>query len=153
MLLTVKYVALKINNLFPSDCSGDKIPLDTFLITIVNRLNLSLTTFLKSVIYLFRYMDIIYLLRYLNQSNNFANYTEMDFPLRKLLIGCVKLSLLRDHHIRNWPTITGLSNNDINIIIKAIIKRLNNKVNIKPVEVTRFKLEILRYIKMTSNEI
>ncbi|EGV65266.1 hypothetical protein PSN45_002588 [Yamadazyma tenuis] len=153
MMVIVKYISIKITNLFPPSSSESKISLEKFLIIMVNRLKLSLPNFLKSIIYLFRYMDIIYLLRYLNQSNNFANFNEMDFPLKKLLIGCFKLTLLRERIHKNWHKLTGLSDNEVNIVIQTILKRLNNKVVIKNGELGKLKSEIFRYVKIVSKEV
>lgn len=150
MMTIVKYVSIKITNLFPPTSSQSKISLEKFLVIMINRLKLSLPNFLKALIYLFRYMDIIYLLRYLNQSNNYANFNEMDFPLKKLIIGCFKLTLLKERVHKNWYKLCGLKDNEINVIIKTILKRLNNKVNIKEGEIVRFKTEVYRYVKSVS---
>lgn len=153
MMVVIKYISIKITNLFPPSSSESKISLEKFLIIMINRLKLSLPNFLKAIIYLFRYMDIIYLLRYLNQSNNFANFTEMDFPLKKLIIGCFKLTLLRERVHKNWGKLTGLGDNEVNVVIQSILKRLNNKIIIKESELSKFKLEVFRYVKMVSNEV
>lgn len=153
MMVIVKYISIKITNLFPPSSSESKISLEKFLIIMINRLKLSLPNFLKGIIYLFRYMDIIYLLRYLNQSNNYANFNEMDFPLKKLIVGCFKLTLLRERIHKNWYKLTGLTDNEINIIIQSILKRLNNKIIIKPGEIGKLKLEIFRYVKVVSREV
>lgn len=154
MMVIIKYTSIKITNLFPPSSSESKISLEKFLIIMVNRLKMSLPNFIKATIYLFRYMDVIYLLRYLNQSNNFANFTEMDFPLKKLIIGCFKLTLMREHIHKNWYKLTGgLSDNEINIVIQSILKKLNNKIIIKKSEIVKFKLEMFRYVKMVSNQV
>ena len=44
-------------------------------------------------------MDIIYLLRYLNQTNNFVNYNDMGFELKKLIVGCLKLAIIKENRI------------------------------------------------------
>lgn len=98
-------------------------------------------------------MDIIYLLRYLNQSNNFANYNEMDFELKKLIVGCFKLTLIRERVSKNWNQVTGLSNNEINRVVKTIVGRLNGKLLIKDIELVKLKLEIFRFVKMVTNRI
>jgi hypothetical protein len=106
--------------------------------------------FMKSIIYLFRYMDIVYLLRYLNQCNNMANYNGMDFTLRKLIVGCFKLALTRDRIVRDFPRITGLSNQEISAVTRKIISRMNGKVSIKDTEVLRMKLELYRFVRMVT---
>lgn len=151
MMIIIKYISIKITNLFPPNFKENKLSLEKFLIIIINRLKLSVNSFLKSVIYLLRYMDIIYLLRYLNQSNNFANFNEMDFPLKELIIGCIKLTLMQEKIHKNWSNLVGLSNNQINLIIKKILDKLNNKLIIKDDEFCKFKLEIFRYVKMISS--
>lgn len=74
----------------------------------------------------------------------------MDFPLKKLIIGCFKLTLLKERVHKNWYKLCGLKDNEINVIIKTILKRLNNKVNIKEGEIVRFKTEVYRYVKSVS---
>ncbi|CAI5757359.1 unnamed protein product [Candida verbasci] len=165
MTIIVKYVATKIMNSFPPDekrgSNSNELPLDKFLLLITSRLKLTLTLFIKGIIYLFRYMDIIYLLRYLNQTNNFVQYNDMGFELKKLLVGCFKITIIKENRILpkhkrinlNWELITGLSNNEIIAIVKKIVSRMNGKLNIKPVEVMRMKNEMLRFVKMvTTNE-
>lgn len=159
MTIVVKYISTKITNSFPPDTphkiKPNELPLDKFLLILVSRLQLSLPDFMKGVIYLFRYMDIIYLLRYLNQSNNYANYNEMDFGLKKLIIGCFKLVLVRERKSKdiNWFQITQLPNNDINRVVKTIINRLNNKISIKEIELVKLKLEIFRFVKMVTKRV
>lgn len=170
MGIIVKYIATKIHNSFPPESprlvKSDEIPLDKFLLILTSRLQLTIPMFMKGIIYLFRYMDIIYLLRYLNQSNNFANYNSMDFELKKLLVGCFKLAILREQKLNvkrtenktapnnpNWSTITGLSSHEINTVVKKIISRMNGKLNIKNIELVRLKSEIFRFVKMVSNEV
>lgn len=157
MKIVVKYVSMKITNLFPPELprtmDPNEMPLESFLMILTSRLQLSLTTFMKGIIYLFRYMDIIYLLRYLNQSNNFANYTEMGFCIKKLIIGCFKLTLARDRVQKDWSAITGLSNSEINSVAKTVINRLNGKLIIKNVEVVRMKSEIFRFVKMVTKTV
>lgn len=157
MKIVVKYISMKITNSFPPESprtmDPNEMPLEKFLMILVSRLQLTLTTFVKGIIYLFRYMDIIYLLRYLNQSNNFANYTEMGFCIKKLIIGCFKLTLARERIQKDWSGITGLSNSEINTIAKAVINRLNGKLIIKNVEVVRMKTEIFRFVKMVTKTV
>ena len=135
------------------------MPLDKFLLLLTSRLRLTLPVFLKAVIYLFRYMDIIYLLRYLNQTNNFVNYNDMGFELKKLIIGCFKLAIIKENrvlknkYVLNWETITGLKNREINDIVKTIVDRMNGKLNIKNVDVIRMKEEMYRFVKMVSIEV
>lgn len=175
MTITVKYVATKIHNSFPPESprliKPNELPLDKFLLLLTSRLRLTLTMFMKGIIYLFRYMDIIYLLRYLNQSNNFLNYNDMGFELKKLIVGCFKLALVRekkminlhnsvnnkpqqnDLYEYNWAAITGLPNHDINNIVKRIVSRMNGKLNIKTAELIRMKSEIYRFVRMVANEV
>lgn len=167
MGIIVKYIATKIHNSFPPESptpvKSDELPLDKFLLILTSRLQLSIPMFMKGIIYLFRYMDIIYLLRYLNQSNNFANYNSMDFELKKLLVGCFKLAIVREQKLLkradktapaspNWSSITGLSGHEINSVVKKIISRMNGKLNIKNIELVRLKSEIFRFVKMVSSE-
>lgn len=157
MKIIVKYVAMKITNSFPPQApkkaSNKELELDEFLMVLVSRLQLSMVNFMKGIIYLFRYMDIIYLLRYLNQSNNFANYTDMGFGLRKLIVGCFRLVLARERIVKDWKHITGLTNVQINAIVKTLIGRLNGKLNIKNAEVLRLKNEIFRFIQMVTKSV
>lgn len=157
MKIIVKYVAMKITNSFPPQApkksATKELALDEFMMVLVSRLQLSMTNFMKGIIYLFRYMDIIYLLRYLNQSNNFANYTDMGFGLKKLIVGCFRLVLARERIAKDWKTITGLTNVQINAIVKTLIGRLNGKLNIKNVEVLRLKNEIFRFIQMVTKSV
>lgn len=170
MGIIVKYIATKIHNSFPPESprlvKSNEMPLDKFLLILTSRLQLTIPMFMKGIIYLFRYMDIIYLLRYLNQSNNFANYNSMDFELKKLLVGCFKLAILREQKLNvkrtenksapnnpNWSSITGLSSHEINTVVKKIISRMNGKLNIKNIELVRLKSEIFRFVKMVSNEV
>lgn len=154
MKIVVKYVAMKISNSFPPESprtmDPKELPLDQFLMVLVSRLQLSLPLFMKGIIYLFRYMDIIYLLRYLNQSNNFANYTDMGFGLKKLIIGCFRLTLARERITKDWSSITGLGNAQINTIVKTVVGRLNGKLTIKNVELVRLRTEIFRFVKMVT---
>lgn len=156
MKIAVKYVAMKITNSFPPESARKidptEMPLDTFLLILTSRLQLTLPLFMKGIIYLFRYMDIIYLLRYLNQSNNFLNYTEMGFGLKKLIVGCFKLTLARERIGKNWSGVTGLANSEINTIVKTVVKRLNGKLAIKNIELLRLKSEIYRFVKMVVKE-
>lgn len=156
MKIAVKYVAMKITNSFPPESARkidpNEMPLDTFLLILTSRLQLTLPLFMKGIIYLFRYMDIIYLLRYLNQSNNFLNYTEMGFGLKKLIVGCFKLTLARERVGKDWSGVTGLANAEINTIVKTVVKRLNGKLAIKNIELLRLKLEIYRFVKMVVKE-
>lgn len=157
MTIVVKYIATKITNSFPPQSppvsNSSELPLDRFLLILTNRLQLSLPLFMKGIIYLFRYMDIIYLLRYLNQSNNFANYNEMDFCLKKLIVGCFKLALSRENITKNWPAISGMSNNELNTIVKTIVTRMNGKLVVKNIDLLKLKLEIFRFVKMVTNPI
>lgn len=157
MKIIVKYVAMKITNSFPPQApkkaSNKELELDEFLMVLVSRLQLSMVNFMKGIIYLFRYMDIIYLLRYLNQSNNFANYTDMGFGLKKLIVGCFRLVLARERIVKDWKQITGLTNVQINAIVKTVIGRLNGKLNIKNAEVLRLKNEIFRFIQMVTKSV
>lgn len=160
MTIIVKYIATKIQNSFPQHNNlPNELPLDKFLLCLTSRLKLTLPMFLKGIIYLFRYMDIIYLLRYLNQSNNYANSTDMGFELKKLIVGCFKLALAREQRLvklrvssdiigtQNWSAITGLGNHEINDVVKKIIGRMNGKLNIKNVELMKLKGEIFKYVK------
>lgn len=157
MKIIVKYISMKISNSFPPESprtmDPNEMPLESFLMILVSRLQLTLPMFMKGIIYLFRYMDIIYLLRYLNQSNNFANYTEMGFCIKKLIIGCFKLTLTRERIQRDWSGITGLANSEINTIVKAVVNRLNGKLSIKNVELIRLKTEIFRFVKMVTKTV
>lgn len=163
MTIIVKYVTAKIQNSFPPESprnqKPNEMPLDKFLLLLTSRLRLTLPVFLKAVIYLFRYMDIIYLLRYLNQTNNFVNYNDMGFELKKLIIGCFKLAIIKENrvlknkYVLNWETITGLKNREINDIVKTIVDRMNGKLNIKNVDVIRMKEEMYRFVKMVSIEV
>lgn len=157
MKIVVKYIAMKISNSFPPESSrtidANEMPLDKFLMILVSRLHMSLPVFMRGIIYLFRYMDIIYLLRYLNQSNNFANYTDMGYGLKKLIIGCFKLSLARERITKDWSSITGLSNSEINRIVKTLVSRLNGKLVVKGVELVRLKSEIFRFVKMVTQTV
>lgn len=157
MRIIVKYISMKITNSFPPQepkkANPKELTLDEFLMVLVSRLQLSLTNFMKGIIYLFRYMDIIYLLRYLNQSNNFAIYTDMGFGLKKLIVGCFRLALARERIAKDWKRITGLSNVQINAIVKTVIGRLNGKLNIKNAEVLRLKREIYRFIRMVTESV
>lgn len=171
MTIIVKYVATKIYNTFPpesrkrrdsssppspttSSTPNNELPLDKFLLLLTSRLRVSLTIFLKAIIYLFRYMDIIYLLRYLNQTNNFVNYNDMGFELKKLIVGCFKLTIIKENRVSakklqvNWQHVTGLSNQEINSIVKQLVNRMNGKLNIKDVEVVRMKNEMHRFVKL-----
>lgn len=153
MTVIVKYIAAKIKNSFPPEQASridGSLPLDKFLLILTSRLQVSLVEFMKSIIYLFRYMDIVYLLRYLNQCNNMANYNGMDFTLRKLIVGCFKLALTRDRIVRDFPQITGLSNQEISVVTRKIISRMNGKVSIKDTEVLRMKLELYRFVRMVT---
>ncbi|KAL6017102.1 hypothetical protein ACI3LY_003025 [Candidozyma auris] len=157
MKIAVKYVAMKIHNSFPPESARtidpEEMPLDQFLLILTSRLQLTLPLFMKGIIYLFRYMDIIYLLRYLNQSNNFLNYTEMGFNLKKLIVGCFKLTLARERISKDWSGVTGLANAEINTIVKTVVKRLNGKLAIKNIELLRLKSEIYRFVKMVVKEV
>ncbi|RLV95809.1 hypothetical protein JA1_000801 [Spathaspora sp. JA1] len=165
MTIIVKYVATKIYNSFPPESprsiKPNEMPLDKFLLLLTSRLQLSLPLFIKGIIYLFRYMDIIYLLRYLNQSNNFINYKDMGFELKKLIVGCFKLTIIKERRIPNnknkynfnWQQVTGLSNQEINLIVKQIVGRMNGKLRIKDVELIRMKSEIFRFVKMVTKEV
>ncbi|KAK6457155.1 uncharacterized protein RJT20DRAFT_134444 [Scheffersomyces xylosifermentans] len=175
MTIIVKYIATKIHNSFPPESprlvKPNELPLDKFLLLLTSRLELTLTMFMKGIIYLFRYMDIIYLLRYLNQSNNFLNYNDMGFGLKKLIVACFKLALVREKKMvniqnakankpeddslyeYNWSAITGLPNQEINDIVKRIVSRMNGKLSIKNIELIRMKSEIFRFVKMVANEV
>lgn len=157
MKIVVKYISMKITNSFPPESprtmDPNEMPLETFLMILVSRLQLSLPMFMKGIIYLFRYMDVIYLLRYLNQLNNFANYTEMGFCIKKLIIGCFKLALARERVRKDWSGITGLKHLEINSIAKAVVNRLNGKLIIKNVELIRLKTEIFRFVKMVTKTV
>lgn len=154
MKIIVKYVAMKIKNSFPPESARthdpNEMPLDVFLMILVSRLQLSLTSFMKGIIYLFRYMDIIYLLRYLNQSNNFANYNEMGYGPKQLIIGCYRLVLAREKVQKDWSAITGLSNARINAVVKTLVGRLNGKLIIKNIELIRLRSEIYRFVNMVT---
>lgn len=157
MKIVVKYVAMKISNSFPPEsprtADPNEMPLDQFLMILVSRLQLTLPLFMKGTIYLFRYMDIIYLLRYLNQSNNFANYTDMGFCLKKLIIGCFRLTLARERITKDWSGITGMNNAQINTIVKTVVGRLNGKLTIKNIELVRLRTEIFRFVKMVTKTV
>lgn len=157
MKIVVKYIAMKITNSFPPESprtmDPNEMPLEKFLMILMSRLQLSLPMFMKGVIYLFRYMDVIYLLRYLNLLNNFANYTEMGFCIKKLIIGCFKLALARERVTRDWTGITGLNHKEINAIAKAVVNRLNGKLIIKNSEIVRLNTEIFRFVKMVTRTV
>lgn len=171
MAVLVKYIATKIYNSFPPESpkigATSELGLDKFLLILVSRLRLTLPVFMKGVIYLFRYMDIIYLLRYLNQLNNFANYCAMDFELKPLIVGCIKLAVSREReliklklqkldrpiadpyqHI-DWSRV-GMSHADINNTVKTIVTRMNGKLMIKNVELVKLRSEMLRFVKMVA---
>lgn len=159
MTIVVKYISTKITNSFPPDTphkiKPNELPLDKFLLILVSRLQLNLPDFMRGVIYLFRYMDIIYLLRYLNQSNNFANYNEMEFGLKKLIVGCFKLVLIKKRKSKDidWFASTQLPNGEVNKVVKTIVKRLNGKIQIKDIELVKLKSEIFRFVKMVTKRI
>lgn len=163
MTIVIKYVTAKIHNSFPPDSGRNvkqnELPLDKFLLILTSRLRITLPVFLKAIIYLFRYMDIIYLLRYLNQTNNFVNYNDMGFELKKLIVGCLKLAIIKENRINkkkyvlNWEQITGLKNQEINSIVKTLVGRMNGKLNIKDVEVANMKNEMFRFVKMISTQV
>lgn len=153
MAVIVRYVAAKIKNWFPPEQASridGSLPLDKFLLILTSRLQVTLVEFTRSVIYLFRYMDIVYLLRYLNQSNNMANYNGMDFSLRRLIVGCFKLALTRGGATRDFAHITGLSNHEIGVVTRKIILRMNGKVAIKDRELLRMKLELYKFVRMVA---
>lgn len=171
MAVMVKYIATKIYNSFPPESpkvDSKELPLDKFLLILVLRLRLTLPIFMKGVIYLFRYMDIIYLLRYLNQLNNFANYCAMDFELKQLIVGCFKLAVTREskliqlkleklgrplpnpyQHV-DWVKVCGLPHATINATVKTIVTRMNGKLMIKNVELVKLRSEMLRFVKMVA---
>lgn len=157
MKIIVKYIAMKITNSFPPPSSRtaepEKIALDEYLMILSSRLQLTLPQFMKGIIYLFRYMDIIYLLRYFNQSNNFANYTDMGHGLKKLLIGCFRLVLAKERVSKDWSGITGLTNREINSIVKTLVGRLNGKLMIKNVELVNLRSEMFRFVKMVTKTV
>lgn len=106
-------------------------------------------------------MDIIYLLRYLNQTNNFVQYNDMGFELKKLIVGCFKLTILKENKLRtkaedkiniDWEAITGIKNVEINAIVMQLINRMNGKLTIKEIELVRMKNEMFRFVKMISAE-
>ncbi|KAG7192305.1 uncharacterized protein KQ657_002024 [Scheffersomyces spartinae] len=179
MAIIVKYIATKIENSFPPDSSGginkDELELDKVMLLLVARLGLGLPLFLKLIIYLFRYMDIVYLLRYLNQLNNMANYQLMDFGLKQLIIGCFKLTVEMERqeeiklgvtdmvigiqgmagriYTKDWEAITGFTMTEIDVIALTISKRLNGKLTIKTMELLKLKSEIFRFVRMVSTTV
>lgn len=157
MVIAVKYIAMKITNSFPPALprlvDPNELPLDKFLMILVSRLQLSLNLFMKGVVYLFRYMDVVYLLRYLNQLNNFANYTNMGHDLRKLIVACFRIATAKEKLTKDWVGTTGLSNAEINKVLKAVVNRLNKRLLIRNIELVRLKLEIYRFVKMTTKAI
>ncbi|CAN3358863.1 hypothetical protein DICA3_F09846 [Diutina catenulata] len=171
MAILVKYIATKIYNSFPPESpkvgAKPELPLDKFLLILVSRLRLTLPVFMKGVIYLFRYMDIIYLLRYLNQSNNFANYCAMDFELKQLIVGCFNLAVTREKQLIklksekvgraipdpyqfDWARVTGMTPAQINTTVATIVTRMNGKLMIKNVELVKLRSEMLRFVKMVA---
>lgn len=179
MAIIVKYIATKIENSFPPDSSGGinaaDLELDKVMLLLVARLGLTLPLFLKLIIYLFRYMDIVYLLRYLNQLNNMANYQLMDFGLKQLIIGCFKLTVEMERqeeiktgvtdivtgmqglagriYTKDWEAITGFNMTEIDVIALTISKRLNGKLTIKTMELLKLKSEIHRFVRMVSTAV
>lgn len=157
MTIVVKYLATKINNSFPPEstkhASTKELPLDKFMLVLTSRLNLSLNSFMQGMIYLFRYMDVVYLLRYLNQSNNFANYNEMQFSVKKLIIGCFKITLTNDKINKDWCGITGLDKHELDSIVDVLTTRMNGKLSIKQIEILKMKSEIFRFVKMVTKAI
>lgn len=156
MTIIVKYISAKILNSFPPEqpvSAGGELPLDVFLQDLTARLQLSLPMFMKGVIYLFRYMDIIYLLRYLNQSNNYGIYNDMGFSLRKLIVGCFKLALSGRRETRDWAALTGVPTNEIHQVVKTIVMRMNGRLTIKSIELVKLRLEIFRYVKMVTKTV
>lgn len=156
MTIIVKYISAKILNSFPPEepvSAGGELPLDVFLQNLTTRLRLSLPMFMKGVIYLFRYMDIIYLLRYLNQSNNYGTYNDMGFSLRKLIVGCFKLALSGRRENRDWQTLTGVPTDEIHQVVKIIVTRMNGRLAIKNIELVKLRLEIFRYVKMVTKTV
>ncbi|CUM66866.1 uncharacterized protein PRCAT00004550001 [Priceomyces carsonii] len=151
MQLIIEYIAAKIKQSLPLAMSGNasanELPLEKFLLILTSRLRLTLPLFFKGIIYLFRYMDLVYLLRYLNQSNNYASYTEMDFPIRELIVGCFNLALSQEKISKNWIAITGLPMEEITSVVRAISMRLNGKFTIKNFELVKLKLEVFRHVK------
>ncbi|CAH2353060.1 hypothetical protein CLIB1423_09S01904 [[Candida] railenensis] len=158
MTIVVKYMASKINNSFPPEStkhtSKKELPLEKFLLILTSRLNLSLQLFMQGMIYLFRYMDIVYLLRYLNQTNNFVSYNEMQFSVKKLIIGCFKITL-KNHRINklNWEHITGLQGEELDNIVGVLTSRMNGKLSVKQIELVKMKSEIFRFVKMVTEAI
>lgn len=172
MAVLVKYISTKIYNSFPPESPkigvSQELGLDKFLLILVSRLRLTLPVFMKGVIYLFRYMDIIYLLRYLNQLNNFANYCAMDFELKPLIVGCFKLAVTRERQLiklklekvgrplpdpfqhLDWSRVVGMSHADINATVSTIVTRMNGKLMIKNVELVKLRSEMLRFVKMVA---
>lgn len=157
MTIVVKYVATKIKNSVPQlslrASPGDHLALDKFLLILTSRLNLSMSMFMQGMIYLFRYIDIIYLLRYLNQSNNFANYNEMQYSVKKLIVGCFKLVCDNNLVCKEWAALSGLRDNEITDVVAVLTTRMNGKLRIKPVELVKFKSEIFRFVKMVTRAV
>lgn len=154
MTIIVKYISTKIDNAFPSASSPEvprsKISLETFLLVLTTRLQLPLGVFMKGVIYLFRYMHIVYLLRYLNQSNNFANYNAMDFDVKRLLVGCFKIACAGENMKKDWSRATGLPEREIEHVAKTMIKRMNCKINIKNTELMKLRNEIFYFVRLVT---
>lgn len=154
MTIIVKYISAKINNAYPSaspqGIPKSKVSLETFLLVLTTRLQLPLGTFMKGVIYLFRYMHIVYLLRYLNQSNNFANYNAMGFDVKRLLVGSFKIACAGEKMKKDWSRSTGLSEHEIEHVAKTMIKRMNCKINIKGSELMKLRNEIFYFVKLVT---
>lgn len=154
MTIIVKYISAKISNAYPSaspqGIPKSKVSLETFLLVLTTRLQLPLGVFMKGVIYLFRYMHIVYLLRYLNQSNNFANYNAMDFDVKRLLVGSFKIACAGEKMKKDWSRSTGLSEHEIEHVAKTMIKRMNCKINIKSSELMKLRNEIFYFVKLVT---
>lgn len=78
----------------------------------------------------------------------------MGFELKKLIVGCFKLTIIKENRVSprklqvNWQHVTGLSNQEINSIVKQLVNRMNGKLNIKDVEVVRMKNEMYRFVNL-----
>ena len=160
MTIVVKYLATKIKNSFPPEATAPskstsgapELALDRFILILTSRLRLPFNVFVHGMIYLFRYMDIVYLLRYLNQLNNNAN-CNMQFLVQKLIVGCFRLALCQTHRLPNidWQKATGLGAREIDSVVLVLTMRMNGKLTVKMVEIQKLKQEILRFVKMVAS--
>lgn len=173
MGLIVQYITRQIYAKFPIDMLEQDQemyplrPLPQFLVLMLTQMQVTFPVFKIMVLLLFRYINLIYLLRYVNQSNNLM--ARPDGPmglqdlLRHLLSGALRLATY--YHNRfyrpsrpvpvidsaRWESETGIGSRDVDAVALRMLKTMNGKLHVKEAEMTKLSMELFKFVNAVNH--